>query len=170
LPPDSLDTYRTRLAAVTRDDVAAAAQRLLHPERSAIVAVGPAARVCERSSSASGRSRSSLREARRRARRRAVDRPVRLACQTTTTRHPRAGTTPTAQAFFWEVTGTDGSQLLPARLGAHRRRREVALDRASRATGRPRREAGRRVDPHGAVAMTRFEPTNSHGSCRAAHR
>jgi zinc protease len=43
LPPDSLDTYRTRLAAVTRDDVAAAARRLLHPERSAIVAVGPAA-------------------------------------------------------------------------------------------------------------------------------
>jgi zinc protease len=43
LPPDSLDTYRTRLAAVTRDDVVAAATRLLHPERMVLVAVGPAA-------------------------------------------------------------------------------------------------------------------------------
>ena len=43
LPPDSLDTYRTRLRAVTQEDVAAAALRLLHPERAAIVAVGPAA-------------------------------------------------------------------------------------------------------------------------------
>ncbi len=41
LPPDSLDTYRTRLNDVTRDDVAAVAKRLLHPERMAIVAVGP---------------------------------------------------------------------------------------------------------------------------------
>ncbi|MBS1105701.1 MAG: peptidase domain protein [Deltaproteobacteria bacterium] len=43
LPPDSLDTYRTRVQAVTQDDVAAAASRLLHPDRVAIVAVGPAA-------------------------------------------------------------------------------------------------------------------------------
>jgi zinc protease len=42
LPRDSLDTYRTRLNAVTLDDVHAAADRLLHPERIAIVAVGPA--------------------------------------------------------------------------------------------------------------------------------
>jgi len=43
LPPDSLDTYRTRVQAVTQDDVAAAARRLLHPDRVAIIAVGPAA-------------------------------------------------------------------------------------------------------------------------------
>jgi len=43
LPPDSLDTYRTRLNAVTRGDLAAVAKRLLHPERMAIVAVGPVA-------------------------------------------------------------------------------------------------------------------------------
>lgn len=42
LPRDSLDTYRTRLNAVTLDDVQAAAERLLHPDRMAIVAVGPA--------------------------------------------------------------------------------------------------------------------------------
>lgn len=43
LPPDSLDTYRTRLQKVTQQDVGAAATRLLHPDRIAIVAVGPAA-------------------------------------------------------------------------------------------------------------------------------
>jgi len=43
LPPDSLDTYRTRVQAVTQDDVVAAARRLLHPDRVAIIAVGPAA-------------------------------------------------------------------------------------------------------------------------------
>lgn len=42
LPRDSLDTFRTRLNAVTLEDVQAAAQELLHPERLAIVAVGPA--------------------------------------------------------------------------------------------------------------------------------
>jgi zinc protease len=42
LPPDSLDTYRTRLQRVETADVEHAAERLLHPERAAIVAVGPA--------------------------------------------------------------------------------------------------------------------------------
>ena len=42
LPPDSLDTYRTRVNATRREEVAAAARRLLHPERIAIVVVGPA--------------------------------------------------------------------------------------------------------------------------------
>lgn len=42
LPRDSLDTYRTRLNAVTLDEVQQAARRRLHPERMAIVAVGPA--------------------------------------------------------------------------------------------------------------------------------
>jgi zinc protease len=42
LPPDSLDTYRTRMQAVTVSDLAAAAVQRLHPERIAIVAVGPA--------------------------------------------------------------------------------------------------------------------------------
>lgn len=41
LPRDSLDTYRTRLNAVTLGEVHAAAGRLLHPDRVAIVAVGP---------------------------------------------------------------------------------------------------------------------------------
>jgi zinc protease len=43
LPADSLDTYRTRLQHVGTGDVEDAAERLLHPERVAIVAVGPAA-------------------------------------------------------------------------------------------------------------------------------
>jgi zinc protease len=43
LPADALDTYRKRLAAVTRDDVVHAAETRLHPERLVIVAVGPAA-------------------------------------------------------------------------------------------------------------------------------
>lgn len=42
LPPDSLDTYRTRVQAVTVADLVAAAQQRLHPDRIAIVAVGPA--------------------------------------------------------------------------------------------------------------------------------
>jgi zinc protease len=42
LPRDSLDTYRTRLNAVTLAEVQDAARRLLHPDRMAIVAVGPA--------------------------------------------------------------------------------------------------------------------------------
>jgi zinc protease len=43
LPPDSLDTYRTRLQAVTQQGIGDAAKRLLHPDRVAIIAVGPAA-------------------------------------------------------------------------------------------------------------------------------
>jgi zinc protease len=42
LPSDSLDTYRGRVRAVTTADTAREAQRLLHPERVAIVLVGPA--------------------------------------------------------------------------------------------------------------------------------
>jgi zinc protease len=42
LPRDSLDTYRSRVAATTETDVASAARRLLHPRRAAIVVVGPA--------------------------------------------------------------------------------------------------------------------------------
>jgi zinc protease len=42
LPPDSLDTYRDRVAATTLADVQRAAQGRLHPERAAIVVVGPA--------------------------------------------------------------------------------------------------------------------------------
>jgi zinc protease len=42
LPRDSLDTYRTRLNDVTLEEVREAARRLLHPDRMAIVAVGPA--------------------------------------------------------------------------------------------------------------------------------
>ena len=42
LPGNSLDTYRTRVNATTREEVAAQARRLLHPERLAIVVVGPA--------------------------------------------------------------------------------------------------------------------------------
>lgn len=42
LPEDSLDTYRSRVRAQTTEDVAAAARRWLHPERAALVVVGPA--------------------------------------------------------------------------------------------------------------------------------
>lgn len=42
LPKDSLDTYRSRIRAVTLEDVAQAARDRLHPERAAIVVVGPA--------------------------------------------------------------------------------------------------------------------------------
>jgi zinc protease len=42
LPEDSLDTYRGRVRAVTPDDVARLARELIHPERVAIVLVGPA--------------------------------------------------------------------------------------------------------------------------------
>ena len=43
LPEDSLDTYRSRVRATTPEQIAPLAQRLLHPDRSAIVLVGPAA-------------------------------------------------------------------------------------------------------------------------------
>jgi len=43
LPADSLDTYRERVMATSRDDVQRAAAERLHPERAAIVVVGPAA-------------------------------------------------------------------------------------------------------------------------------
>ncbi|MCH7644883.1 MAG: insulinase family protein [Myxococcales bacterium] len=42
LPEDSLDTYRSRIRAVTDADVERLALRLLHPDRAAIVLVGPA--------------------------------------------------------------------------------------------------------------------------------
>lgn len=43
LPADSLDTYRERVARTTLPDIQRAARGRLHPERAAIVAVGPAA-------------------------------------------------------------------------------------------------------------------------------
>lgn len=42
LPEDSLDTFRRRVREVTVEDTAQLAQELLHPERAAIVVVGPA--------------------------------------------------------------------------------------------------------------------------------
>ena len=42
LPRDSLDTYRSRVRALTEADSARAARLYLHPERVAIVLVGPA--------------------------------------------------------------------------------------------------------------------------------
>jgi zinc protease len=42
LPEDSLDTYRSRIRAITAEDVARLALALLHPDRAAIVLVGPA--------------------------------------------------------------------------------------------------------------------------------
>ncbi len=42
LPEDSLDTYRRRVRAVTVEDTARMARQLLHPERVAVVLVGPA--------------------------------------------------------------------------------------------------------------------------------
>jgi predicted Zn-dependent peptidase len=43
LPEDGLDTYRGRVRATTVEEVAAAAERRLHPGRAAIVLIGPAA-------------------------------------------------------------------------------------------------------------------------------
>lgn len=45
LPEDSLDTYRSRVRATTSADVARLANQLLHPERAAVVVVGPAAEL-----------------------------------------------------------------------------------------------------------------------------
>jgi predicted Zn-dependent peptidase len=42
LPEDSLDTYRSRVRSVTAADVERLALELLHPDRAAIVLVGPA--------------------------------------------------------------------------------------------------------------------------------
>jgi zinc protease len=42
LPADSLDTYRARVRATTTSELARLARQLLHPERAAIVLVGPA--------------------------------------------------------------------------------------------------------------------------------
>ncbi len=42
LPRNSLDTYRSRVRAVTQGDVARAAELRLHPDRAAIVILGPA--------------------------------------------------------------------------------------------------------------------------------
>jgi zinc protease len=42
LPEDSLDTFRRRLRALTADDTARAARDLVHPERAAVLVVGPA--------------------------------------------------------------------------------------------------------------------------------
>src|SRR5690606_12032078 len=43
LPQDSLDTYRSRVRRTSAEEVAEAAAAHLHPERAAIVLVGPAA-------------------------------------------------------------------------------------------------------------------------------
>lgn len=43
LPDDSLDTYRTRVKQLTQEDLRQAALSRIHPERVAIVVVGPAA-------------------------------------------------------------------------------------------------------------------------------
>ena len=45
LPEDSLDTYRSRVRATTPAEIAVLAEQLLHPERLAIVLVGPAAKI-----------------------------------------------------------------------------------------------------------------------------
>ena len=42
LPEDSLDTFRARVRATTPEQIAPLADHLLHPERAAIVLVGPA--------------------------------------------------------------------------------------------------------------------------------
>ena len=47
LPQDSLDTFRSRVRAVTVGDTAELARALIHPERIAIVVLGPAAAVTQ---------------------------------------------------------------------------------------------------------------------------
>jgi len=45
LPPDSLDTYRGRVRAVTAEQTAEVARELIHPPVASIVVVGPAESV-----------------------------------------------------------------------------------------------------------------------------
>ena len=45
LPDDLLDTYRARVRAVSLEDAARMAKELLHPDRAAIVLVGPAEKL-----------------------------------------------------------------------------------------------------------------------------
>jgi predicted Zn-dependent peptidase len=45
LPEDSLDTYRARIRAVTLADIAEAAETRLHPDRVAIIVLGPASEL-----------------------------------------------------------------------------------------------------------------------------
>jgi zinc protease len=45
LPRDSLDTFRSRVRAITPEQVAKAARDHLHPERAAIILVGPAEQI-----------------------------------------------------------------------------------------------------------------------------
>lgn len=45
LPEDGLDTFRKRVADTTLEAVRTAAKERLHPERAAIVVLGPAARL-----------------------------------------------------------------------------------------------------------------------------
>jgi predicted Zn-dependent peptidase len=42
LPPDSLDTFRSRVAAIGLEQVGEASRALLHPGRAAVIVVGPA--------------------------------------------------------------------------------------------------------------------------------
>ena len=42
LPEDSLDTFRGRIRALTAEDTTRVARELVHPERAAILVVGPA--------------------------------------------------------------------------------------------------------------------------------
>ena len=45
LPQDSLDSYRARVRAVGLEDVAEAARTRLHPDRAAILVLGPASEL-----------------------------------------------------------------------------------------------------------------------------
>jgi zinc protease len=45
LPDDSLDTFRSRIRAVSAEEVAQAARDHLHPDRAAIVLVGPVEQI-----------------------------------------------------------------------------------------------------------------------------
>jgi zinc protease len=45
LPEDSLNTYRSRIREITLEDVRSAANDYLHPERAAIVILGPAKEI-----------------------------------------------------------------------------------------------------------------------------
>ncbi len=47
LPRDTLDTYRSRIRAITEEEIGAAARALIHPERATLVVVGPAAALRE---------------------------------------------------------------------------------------------------------------------------
>ena len=86
-----------------------------------------------------------------------------LACQTTTTRRPRGGEASTGQAFFWEVTGSDGSRFFllgSVHIGDGR---ELALDPRIETDWKTAQELVVELDLTAPSPIDAVEATNRHG-------